>query len=161
MSCTPPLVSLYSSSCRSSLLQSVTGIYIGLFNDIRTQWDRRLPVVHQRTLILSWPEKKSASLNQCLHLLVCDFVICLFPSPILALFYNMSRNAEMVSIYFASLSTVINPIVFNVFLEGSFLAFSDVAMYAMVLSLWLTDEQRTSTAFSKATWDAFLAYLHL
>jgi len=50
--------------------------------------------------------------------LVCGFVICWIPPTIisnLGLFYDLSRHVQLIFIYTTSLSTAINPIIFNVF----------------------------------------------
>lgn len=62
--------------------------------------------------------REEIHITRSLLALVCGFVICWLPCSIVnivAMFYNLSRHAEMIFIFTASLSTAINPIIFNIF----------------------------------------------
>jgi melatonin receptor type 1B len=62
--------------------------------------------------------KEEIHVTKSVLALVCGFVLCWIPCTVvsfLASFMNLPRNAEMVFIYNAYTSSVINPIVFNIF----------------------------------------------
>lgn len=85
--------------------------------------------VHQNAVASSLNASQDANANSRLSrgeinitrsvlALVCGFVFCWLPCSvvnILGMFYDLPRHVEMIFIYTASLSTAINPIIFNIF----------------------------------------------